>query len=66
MTTYVSSSYKRCGTCEYWTGPRIPKRGRDVEFKDSTVTGTCIGAWKGSEYVQSHSCSHWRKWAVLE
>lgn len=62
----VSASFKRCATCEYWTGPRVPRGRTDVELRSGTDKGICIGRWKGSEYMEDHSCSGWRKWAVLE
>jgi hypothetical protein len=62
----VSASFKRCSTCEYWTGPRVPRGQTDVELKAFTDKGVCIGRWKGDTFMENHSCSGWRKWAVLE
>ncbi len=62
----VSGNWKRCGTCEFWTGQREPRRG-DVTFLSGSALGACIGRWKGSKYDESHSgCSGWKKWGVLE
>jgi len=65
MTVLVSKDGPRCGTCEYWTGPREPRRW-DVAFQTDGASGKCIGTWKGQTYMQHHCCPGWKKWGVLD
>ena len=65
MVSVVSGHWQRCGSCEYWTGPREPRSSGDIEFVNSSDSGKCIGTWKGRIYMQNHSCSGWKRWGVL-
>ncbi len=61
-----SSSWKCCGTCEFWSGPRKPDTFmRNVKF-DTADKSQCLGKLKGSSKGGNDSCSSWKKWGVLK
>ncbi|MHB8887122.1 MAG: hypothetical protein ACYC5H_18955, partial [Methylovirgula sp.] len=60
------SDWKRCATCEFWSGPRIPGAFlNDVRF-DQKNKAQCVGKRKGQSKSGNDSCPHWVKWAVLK
>jgi hypothetical protein len=63
---HYSSSWKNCGTCDFWSGSRRPdgfKSGVDV---DQHAKGECMGKWNRQPRTANQSCDGWRKWGVLK
>ena len=65
-----TSSMKKCGTCNYWSGNRkIINFGNQCEF-DNNERGACNESDSGSRQFDNKtaqmSCSKWEKWNALK
>lgn len=66
----VTSSMKKCGTCDYWSGDReIINLGNQCEF-DNNAKGSCNEPNSGQRLCENKlgqfSCPKWRKWGALK
>ena len=61
-----SSTWKCCGTCEFYAGSREPDSFRRRVSFDGDQRAKCLGKWKPNAYPPSHVCSAWVMWGVLK
>lgn len=66
MTNYNTKTWKMCGNCECWTGPRKPNTLRNGVEVDSNAKGECFGQFNKSQRVATTSCSGWKLWGVID
>ena len=60
------STWKCCGTCEFYAGSREPDTFMKSVSFDNTVKAKCLGKWKPNTYDPNHSCQDWKMWGVLK
>jgi hypothetical protein len=64
--TTKSSTWKCCGTCQYWSGPREPDTFMKNVKYDTISKSKCLGMWKGIIKGGDDTCTSWAKWGVLK
>ena len=71
----ISGDWKRCSTCEYWTGRREIYNNSNTILVDTTTGGLgefgkCLNrssGWYNTSKIQhSSQCPKWEKWRVLQ
>lgn len=60
----------KCGTCEYWTGNRVPVFGKNGEPRVDIVdrNGDCLNInsrFCDKKREQNAQCKHFSKWTEL-
>lgn len=59
----TNSNFKRCSTCEYWTGSRQPDRFGKTVTVEGTASANCLAC--GSKRHDYNTCMKYKKWGVL-
>lgn len=71
MAQQYPSTFKNCGTCNYWGGSReVHTSGRRVTCESSMSKGKCLSkssGWSNSSGKQANAtCKSWEKWSPLK
>ena len=66
----ITSSIKKCATCDYWIGEReLINWGRQVKFETNDM-GSCNEPKSASRHLDNKqaqfSCPKWKKWGPLK
>ena len=67
MAWSFTKNDKKCGSCEFWTGPRTLDKATKTRMRaDTSAKGECMAEGGHRIHPVTGTCSKWKAWGVFK